>query len=394
MLQASMPVLLVALLWCASTGVANAGAYVPANDAVVLERLPAAADLKALAPLQQRLASHPTDSKTAFALARRYIDLNRKHADPRFLGYAEATLEPWTQMDRQPPRAMLLQATILQSRHHFRAALNLLNMTLKRAPGYGQALLTKATVLRVRGRLAEARTTCARLTLHADALVAMTCLEGVQALNGGLAQSYRRLTGAAALKQPQDRSMVLWLQTELGEMAERLGRNAAAEKHFRAGLQRAPNNIYLQAAYADLLLRAGRNHDVIRLLEDNERQDVLLMRLAIAGKRAGDPRAARWADMFENRFAAARRDGNHTHLREQARFMLEVRDRPALAARLARADWRVQHEPGDVLVVLQAARAAHKPELAQPVLDWIHKTGYQDARLQAPGATPGKAAGR
>lgn len=381
-LSCGVPALFGLLLFCAMPVNALAGAYTPKDDAVVLERLPAAAELKALTPLRQRLAQHPDDGKAAFTLAERYIGLNRKHADPRFLGYAEATLQPWLSQPQPPPRAMLLEATILQSRHHFRAALDLLDKTLHRAPGYGQALLTKATVLRVRGRLRDARRICARLTLHADALVAMTCLEGVQALNGQLPKSYADLNAAAQLKQPKDKKIRLWLDTELGEMAERLGRDAAAQAHFRAGLKRAPGNIYLQAAYADLLLRAGRNHDVIDLLKDNERQDVLLMRLAIAGKRAGDPRAGRWADMFENRFAAARRDGNHTHLREQARFMLAVRNRPKLAAKLARADWKVQHEPGDVLVVLDAARAAHAPELAQPVRDWIRRTGYQDARLR------------
>jgi hypothetical protein len=49
----------------------------------------------------------------------------------------------------------------------------------------------------------------------------------------------------------------------------------------------------------------------------------------------------------------------------------------------------VQREPADVLILLRAAHAAGKPELATPALEFLHLYGLEDARaLSARGATP------
>jgi hypothetical protein len=107
----------------------------------------------------------------------------------------------------------------------------------------------------------------------------------------------------------------------------------------------------------------------------------LLLRLAIAGQAARSSDAARWARMFEDRYQAARRDGDFTHLREQARFELEVRKQPALALQLAQRNWEVQHEPADVRILILAARAAGDSAAARPALDWMGEMHYEDHTL-------------
>src|SRR5205823_8415508 len=91
--------------------------------------------------------------------------------DPRFFGQAQAALAPWWKQPDPPPQALLLRATLKQSTHDFMGALTDLDRVLAANPRDGQALLTRATVLTVQGRYAEARADCARIAGLTVALV-------------------------------------------------------------------------------------------------------------------------------------------------------------------------------------------------------------------------------
>jgi tetratricopeptide (TPR) repeat protein len=233
----------------------------------------------------------------------------------------------------------------------------------------------------VLGHFDEARRSCGRLVQSEGHLIALTCLASVNSLNGRLADSYRSLSLIYHDDPRLPASVRSWTLGQLAEMAARLGDAPAAEKYFRAGLAVTPDDIYLKSDYADLLISQGRNAEVVEMLQNNEAQDNLLLRLAIAGQAVNHRDATRWAQMFEDRYQAARRGGDFTHLREQARFELEVRKQTALALQLAQRNWGVQHEPADVRVYLQAARLANNEAAAKPVLDWIRQVKYEDRTL-------------
>jgi hypothetical protein len=164
-------------------------------------------------------------------------------------------------------------------------------------------------------------------------------------------------------------------------MARRLDRDDEAAQYFEAALALDSSDIYLQAAYADLLLDQDDDAAVIKLLNNRERQDVLLLRLALAG---GDtPKGRRWAAMLADRFAAAQRRGDTTHAREHVRFMLDVQHDPARALELARANWDIQKEPADIRILLRSAQAAGQPAQAQPALDWMADHDFEDRRIAA-----------
>jgi hypothetical protein len=69
------------------------------------------------------------------------------------------------------------------------------------------------------------------------------------------------------------------------------------------------------------------------------------------------------------------------HLREEARYTLEIRKSPDVALALALDNWRVQKEPLDARIALEAALAAHRPDAAGDVLDWIASTHLEGVRL-------------
>jgi tetratricopeptide (TPR) repeat protein len=367
-------------------GVAAAEPFVPADDATVLERVPVTSngDRAELRTMRERLASSPQDLEVAAALARRYIALGRADADPRYSGWAQAALQPWWEMADPPIAVLMLRATILQNRHEFDAALRDLDRALTRGPRNAQAWLTKATILRVQGKPREAAASCASLFGLTDALTAITCLADATSLAGKAEASYARLLEAfSAQAEHAEPRRRLWTLTLLGEIAGRLGDAASADRYFREAASLGVRDIYLSAAYADELLDQGRAADARAFLIGETAADTLLLRLAIAEKRLGSAEAARHIESLKARFAAARARNDQLHLREEARFTLELLGDAPAALRLAEENWRIQREPADARIVLDAALAARSPPSARPVLAWLDETCLEDVRLRS-----------
>ncbi|MGH8173494.1 MAG: hypothetical protein ACREPX_10110, partial [Rhodanobacteraceae bacterium] len=124
----------------------------------------------------------------------------------------------------------------------------------------------------------------------------------------------------------------------------------------------------------DLLLDRGRPADARRALGDATQADALLLRAAIAAQRNHDPDAENLASDLAERFAEARARNDETHLREQARWQLDVEHDAPAALALARRNFGVQREPADARILLEAALAAGDADAAQPALDWLAKT--------------------
>ena len=374
-----------------SAGTALAAPFVPGDDATVLERLPIRSDpsLAELGRLRNELAANPQDAQRAARVAQRAIEAARAFGDPRFLGQAQAALGPWWALADPPPAVLVLRATIRQSLHDFDGALADLDRLIAKDAGNAQALLTRATVLTVRGRYEEAKRDCARLANRADSLVATACLAGVSSVSGDADGAYRALEVALAAPKLHAQTRA-WAATLAGEIAARRGDVAAAQRQFAQALAADPRDGYLKAAYADFLLEQERPAEVVALLKDDTRNDALLLRLTLAEERLPALRDAfrTHRDELAARFAAARRRGDTVHLREEARFALEIEREPVRALALARDNWSNQREPADLRILAAAAMANRDTQAQKVVADWVAKTGYQDVRLASPGSRP------
>ncbi|HVE51525.1 MAG TPA: hypothetical protein VNG69_18125 [Casimicrobiaceae bacterium] len=367
-----------------STSVGHAVPYVPTDDSVVLERLPAKSDpaIAELARMQRELAGRRNDLGAATSVARRAIQAARSTGDPRYLGQAQAALAPWWSQPDAPPMVLLLRATILQSIHDFDAALADLDRLIAANPNDSQALLTRATVLTVRGRYEDAKRDCTRLSRRAEAIVVTTCLAAAQSMAGEAAQAYAQLD--EVLRMPGgDAATKAWAATLAGEIAERRGDQAAAERHFTRALGFDSRDGYLKAAYADFLLANGRPDVVVRMLANDTRNDSLLLRLALAEKALPTERAAYETHRAElgARFAAARQRGDVLHLREEARHALDIEGDARRALPLARENWTKQREPADLLILARAAEATKDAATLREVSDWIKTHRYEDVRF-------------
>jgi Tfp pilus assembly protein PilF len=358
---------------------------VPTSDAEVLERLASGSTdrrVRREAELRRALASNPADLSTALKLARLDIEQARAHADPRYLGYAQAALSRWWDDSLAPPEVMVLRATIRQSLHDFTGCLADLDVVLARDPGNAQAWLTRSVVQTVRGTYDEALSSCAPLEKLAAPLVTAVCMGSVEAVTGHAAEAYVRIEAALGARgiDPEERA---WAASSLGEVATRLGKMDDAEKQFRAALAVDPDDGYVLGAYADLLLDTGRAAEAQRLLAGRTDNDGLLLRLTLAEAATGAPEARAHTEMIAARFDAAHLRGDRLHLREESRFELGLRHDPGKALTLAVDDFAIQKEPWDVRVFVEAAAAAARPEVARPVLDFLAAHHLEDPRVAA-----------
>ena len=365
-------------------GIAHAGTddrFIPSEDAVIVERLRERpldrTDLE-LRSARARLRTAPTVLPVALEVAERSIAIARRNGDPRYLGYAHAALAPWFAQADPPLTVRLLRATLLQSVHQFVPALDELNEILRRQPREAQAWLTRASILQVLGRYADAAASCERLPNLGAAFYAEACLAELQSLTGHAAEGHTRLVALRAANRGG--SDMSWLSLVMAEMEERMGDFTAAESHYREALAQN-GDAYTKAAYADFLLDRSRAPEVIALLEREQRADPLLLRLALAYRAERRPELGATVAALQARFDAARLRGDRVHLREEARFELALRDRPLAALPLALEDWSVQKEPADARILLESATAAHEPEQAAGVVRFLSENHVMDQRL-------------
>ena len=382
--------LLAALLFAASVPLV-AAPRVPASDDAIVETLPTIAGWSMEERRRRRaLARHPRDEATAIAAAQAYLELARTQGDARYAGHAMGALQAWdtTAAAQTPPSVLVMRATVAQFLHDFDAAEATLKSALALQPDHAQAWLTLATILRVRGRYAESDAACRALGRVGPALYGLACLAENAGLRGDPASARDALRGLLAdpsLQGAQQAGSRQWLLTSLAEVEELAGRPTAAEVLYRQALQ-AERSGYLLIAYSDFLLHQQRPAEVSALLGKAPRSDAVLLRLAIAARRAGSVAIARQnAGELQARFdAAALRPGSsQVHAREGALFALDVEGDARRALELARANVRLQREPIDLLLLARAAVAANDEEARSELKALMHRTGLRDARIDA-----------
>jgi tetratricopeptide (TPR) repeat protein len=374
---------LAVLLSPGDEGAAGA-AQVPQADSVVLERLPTKLSdptSRELMAARTALASDPQNLRHAVRVARMDIQQARARSDPRFLGYAQAALGPWWELESPPPPVLLLRATIRQSTHDFERALADLDALVKLTPDDAQAWLTRSVVLGVRGRYDEARQSCQPLAGRTSPLVLAVCHASLEGVTGDAAGAYERLSRATRRSASLEEQS--WASSILGEIATRRGDVPGAEQSFKRALAADPDDAYVLGAYADLLLDQARPAEAAALVQGRSVNDALLLRLALAQVAIHGRNADELVSDLRGRFEASHLRGDTVHRREEARFELGLLHDAPKALELAKANWEVQREPWDVRVLLESALAAHDPAAAAPALAFLDEHHLEDPVIRS-----------
>jgi tetratricopeptide (TPR) repeat protein len=375
-----------------------AAPFVPTSDAHVLERLPSrSTDPRAreIQDLRTAWRSQPQDVVASVNLARAYFNAVAAEGDPRYIGYAQAALAPWWTLPAPPNDVRVLRAILRQFDHRFDESLVDLDAALASDPRNAEAWSWRAAIHMVQANYPQARQSCEALAPLTSALIAAACAAQVDATTGRTAEAAAALrkalqvatttsakSSASAPKAKAEQR--LWVLTRLAETEERRGAYAEAEAAFLEATALNINDIYLQAAYADFLLDQGRAAEVPALLKDRGRADVLLLRQALAAQALGTPDAAALARELGARFDAARLRGDTTHRKEESRYVRSFAGPTGVAnaLKLAIENFAEQREPADARILLEAAIAAKQPAAAEPVLQWMTRSGITSVALK------------
>lgn len=361
-----------------------AAAYVPATDKQVLERLPLKPSdpvAREVGQMRIELQRAPQNRELAVRLARRYYEMVAEEGDPRFLGYAQAALAPWWAMPTPPTDVQLIRASLRQFQHDFNGALGDLEQILAREPQNARARILRAIIHIVQARYEQGRSDCQLLRGGETELIGIGCEAVIDGLTGKATAAYDTLKTAYAARTEASTDEKLWILLRLAELAQRRGRNDLAEAHFKQALALGVNETFLLANYADLLLDLKRPAEVVVLLKEKVRSDGLLLRLAFAERAMNLPTATERESALAARYAAAQMRGDTVHQQEEARFALQVQRDPKKALWLAQENWKVQREPRDARVFLEAAIAMKDPGAAEPVLQWLQQNRIEDPLL-------------
>jgi tetratricopeptide (TPR) repeat protein len=338
-------------------------------------------------PVKQSLRRLTAASASAAATerllaARSLIESGRVSGDPRTLGYAESVLAAWpTDAGDTPVDALVLHATIAQSRHRFEQATALLDRVLARADApaseLAQARLTRATIHQVTGRFDAARADCNGIAAVARAVAAI-CGAALDASTGRTEAAVTTLRAAA---QRTTGAVRAWALAALAQAHEQRGESSAAQAAYRAALL-AHDDHATRLALADNLLESGDAAGAATLLKDAPPSDATLLRRWRSARRLGADAAGLQRQLSSRLDEAQRRaDGSDLlHARDWAQFALERGD-TARALVLAKANWSSQREPADLLVLARSAAAAHDAATLRDVRSWLAQTGLQDVRV-------------
>lgn len=349
--------------------------WLPGSDDDVIETLPTGA------PSGLALADEQTTLDGAITSARASLLLGQRYSDPRQYGYAEAMLASWNERSSDDPRLAVLNARIQQFRHDFDGAKVRLNAMLKTNPAQAEAWLLLATIEQVQGNYSQARAACSRVVGQGDLLTAITCAAGVASLTGAVQTSADLLQRQVEASPGSADAIRLWAWTVLGEMRARLDQDDAAAAAYREALNIDSEDVYARSAFADLELQRDQPQVALDLIGDRTNADALLLRAAIAARRAKAPGAGELRAAFAERVDEMIKRGDFTHRRELARGALELDDDADAALKLALDNWKVQREPADALLVLQSALASGHKSAAAEVIAFLQANHLEDARM-------------
>lgn len=346
----------------------------PPPDQVLLELPPSMPSLPAAATPAQRAER-----------VQHWLTLANTEDDPRFLGYAQRSLERWPAQARST-LYQLLWAQLEQRLHRFEPATERLRQVQEQTraghPHWHQATLMLATLALVQGDYPQARQACTTLvSARSDAgLAGLTCQALVMARTGQSDTAYKQLTHHLEQARQAPLQARLWARSVLADLAAQRG-DPAAESHWQWLLLQAPDLHQSRAEWSDWLLARGRHQQVLTLTAHHQDSDRLaLLRLLALQQSSSTTETQHLRQQLAQRFRDARWRGELLHRRTYARYLLDVERDTGGALNQARLNWQHQREPEDTRLLLRAAYQHQDQDTLRQVKDWLATNQQSDAR--------------
>jgi predicted Zn-dependent protease len=374
---------------------ATAAAFRPTDPGFVVAELPGGSSRARDASARQWELSR-NDPQLAAQLAAALLEQARTSAQPQLYGRAESVLAPWMARPGVPAPLLVLEADILQQRHEFAAAIELLDRAVAQQSRSGQARLLRANVRIVTGDYDHARPDCAWLLGSGEQWAGTVCIAQVLGSTGQLARArvlLERLMAGESAEPPGQGAfgpspaaeILAWTLSVQADLAVRAGELPEAQTLLMRAVSLAPTGDYVRIALADVLIAGNRLVEAAHVLDTARPSVGVLLRRAIAQSRIQTDHAPESLAQLQERLNVSAQRGERTHLREEARLALEFpRDgidgrRAALA--LARDNFNVQRETEDIRLFARAAVAARDSAAIAALTEWLQRSRYQDIEL-------------
>lgn len=339
-----------------------------------------------LRALDQAWRAQPQNLDASLAYARAVFTLGLTEGDLRWFGSAKAALTPWWQATDLPADGFFLRGLVKQGFHAFDAGLQDIQQAIAKDPRRAEFWSWRFALHLLLADMAAARQDTedmARLFGSQEAQV----YRAVLLYRTGQPQpAIGLLNTAIRAAQFQDPSSQDWLAFHLGEAHRVAGQSDQAMAVWEKQLKASPSSHLLRLSLAELLNQQGQYRQARSVATaahnaTSSMTDALLMQALLASRGLKDADEARLASQMDARLKsqALRQES----LIERPKLIYQIAYGQDLAAGLALSieNWRLQKEPPDAVLFIQAALALGQARAAEPVVLWAEKTGYTDPQL-------------
>ena len=375
----------------------GAAPFRPTDPGFVVAELPGGS-ARARSVSARQLELSRSDPQLAAQLAATLLEQARISAQPQLYGRAESVLAPWIARPAVPAPLLILEANILQQRHEFAAAIELLDRAIAQDPRSGQARLMRANVRVVTGDYEHARPDCAWLMGSGEQWAGTVCIAQVLGSTGQLQRarallerlmagdaavpSGQRQTGQGQAGQGPTGEVLAWTLSVRADLALRAGALPEAQDMLTRAVALAPTSDYARLALADALIAGNRLAEAVSVLDTSRPSAGGLLRRSIAQSRAHAGRTPDSLAELKERLNVSAQRGERTHLREETRLALEFPHDGAesrhAALVLARDNFSVQRETEDIRLFARAAVDARDPDALATLKEWLRRSHYED----------------
>jgi hypothetical protein len=361
----------------------------PADSAVLLHAsgLTQGERQASLRTLDRAWRAQPQDLNRALAYARAVFNLGLKEGDMRWFGSAKAALAPWWQATDLPPEAHFLRGLVKQGFHDFDGGLKDFERAIVLEPRRAEFWSWRFALRLLQADMAGARQDTEEIAKlfgpdEADIYRAILAYRTGQPL--AAIKTLRRV-----IQSPghQDASSQDWLGFHLGEAHRVAGQPEQAVAVWGERLKASGQSHLIRLSLADLLNQQGRHllakNVAMHRPDMGSLTDALLVQALLASRGLKDGDESRLARLMDARLKAQAL--RQESLIERPKLIYQITYGQDLAAGLALSieNWRLQKEPLDAILFVQAALALGQARAAEPVVEWAEQTGYTDPQLSA-----------
>lgn len=240
------------------------------------------------------------------------------------------------------PRWFVFHARLLQQKHRFDEAAQVLDETVSAHGPSESALLLQATVAVNQGRGEQAQQACRQLAGIGQPTLAAVCLLDIRAQNNPDEADYRKLQQLrqfSGLERAPETDN--WTREILAAMALALGHHEQAE-NMLGNITLAEVPLSRVALWADIQLALGKPETVLATLtpliaNPSDLDDAILVRLARAETETGS--VDDWQQLMAQRVAMREWRGDYAHAAQIALYYLDIQPDAVKALQFARLNW-------------------------------------------------------